>query len=1251
MPSHAKQRRLAILLLLILFVAGWLAAFGYTLWRLRAEALATGHASARMHARNFEEHLTQVLQTIDLTAGGIVPSRGPALDVRELNGRLEAILRPSPFLRSLSIMDASGHIVASSNAANLGLGVAIDGYFPLARADAEVLRIDVPRRGRDFASADRSTRSPALTGSDNAFIPVVSKMPVAGTRYWLLAALNPDYFVDHFSQLLDPGVGYAQWLRYDGILLLSADPGDVPGLPSGAGEVGARLAEREQGDLTQVLGNGREVLTAYRASSRFPAVVAVHIDRRAILARWHGEARRIASIALPALLALTLAGVWIWRRQGRLEDQRAEIDRQRRLAASVFDASNDAIILTAPNGDILSVNPAFEMMNGYSAAEVIGHNPRLLASGLQDAEYYRQMWASLLQDGRWQGEIVNRRKDGSLYTALLTINAVGDDQVGLRHYVGVSADISARKRAEALDTLSKAYSHAHLGMLITDAEERILDANPALSRLSGYAREELLGATPRLLGSDAHPAEFFRAMWQAIANAGYWQGEMRNRRKDGALYDAYVTISRIDDNEGRPSHYIAFLDDISERKRADDALKLAASVFTHAREGILITTEAGDIVEVNEAFSAITGYARDEVIGRNPRLLKSGRHDAEFYALMWRALLDHGFWAGEIWNRRKDGEIYAELITISAVRDSGGMTRHYVALFSDITAQKEHQSQLEHMAHYDPLTGLPNRLLLHDRMRQALLQAKRRGQRVALAYIDLDGFKTINDRHGHQAGDQLLKGVAERMRQCLREGDTIARLGGDEFVALIVDLPQPNACLPLVQRLLAAAAQPVHSDGLILQVSASIGVSIDDPGEERDADQLLRQADQAMYQAKLAGRNRYHIFDLAQDRDARGRHESIERIRQGMLDGEFVLYYQPKVNLRNGALVGAEALVRWRHPERGLLEPMQFLPDIEAHPLSVELGDWVIATALAQIAAWRGEGLDLPVSVNVSARHLQQSDFVERLRERLAAHATLGRHRLELEVLETSALEDMDYVSSVIDACAEMGVDFALDDFGTGYSSLTYLKCLPAHVLKIDQSFVRDMLDDPDDLAILNGVLGLANAFGREAIAEGVETVAHGETLLWLGCQLAQGFGIAHPMPAELLPAWYRNWRPDPIWSLTPRLDSTRLPVLFAASEHRAWVRALDAYLGGEREDPPPLDPHRCRFGMWLDDSDKRHAEFGAERLAPIETLHVRLHELGEALVAARGGAWDAVQQARRDELHAVHGELMRLLSGLASMA
>ncbi|EGV19642.1 diguanylate cyclase/phosphodiesterase with PAS/PAC and Chase sensor(s) [Thiocapsa marina 5811] len=731
------------------------------------------------------------------------------------------------------------------------------------------------------------------------------------------------------------------------------------------------------------------------------------------------------------------------------------------------------------------------------------------------------------------------------------------------------------------------------------------------------------------------------AVWQAAyAAKAEHDNYFRLRNTRGEYRDFWCHAVPIFHRNGEFFHFQGFNVDITDRKQAESRLRLAASVFTHASEGIMITTAEGTIIDVNDAFTRITSYAREDVLGRNPRLLSSGRQGREFYASMWRTLIENGRWSGEIWNRRKNGEVYAEMQTISAVRDALGSPQHYVALFSDITALKEHQRQLEHIAHYDALTSLPNRVLLSFRLLQAMAQTKRRAQRLAVAYLDLDGFKAINDTHGHETGDQLLMIVAGRMKQCLREGDTLARLGGDEFVAVLVDLGDDAGSVPMLTRLLMAASQPVPVDGLSLQVSASIGVTFYPQSAEVDADQLLRQADQAMYRAKLSGKNRYSVFDAAEEQSIRGHHANLERLSQALAEHEFVLHYQPKVNMRTGAVIGVEALIRWQHPERGLLAPALFLPAIENHPLAVEVGEWVIETALTQMDDWLTGGLELPISVNIGARQLRQADFAACLNARLLAHPDRAPNGLELELLETSAQDDLVSVSKVIDACREIGVHCAMDDFGTGYSSLTCLKRLAVSLLKVDQGFVRDMLDDPGDLAIVESVLGLAAAFHHEVLAEGVESLEHGEILLQLGCELAQGYVIARPMPGESIPPWVRAWRPDRRWTRQPPLRREEIPLLFAIVEHRAWMHAFENHWREDGPNTPPLDFNHCHLAQWI--ALDGNARYGAQPIfQSIARIHRQLHESARELLDNRAKGDQFENVARLETLRGFHASLL----------
>ncbi len=735
----------------------------------------------------------------------------------------------------------------------------------------------------------------------------------------------------------------------------------------------------------------------------------------------------------------------------------------------------------------------------------------------------------------------------------------------------------------------------------------LLYVNPALVRLFGEdSAQAMLGRNAlEWVHPDSRAQVIARVQQVGVTGADAPPLLERYVRRDGSVVEVEAQAKRIVYGGAHAS--LVCLHDVTERNRALQRLQLAAQVFDHAREGIMVTTTDGTILEVNEAFQRITGYSRAEVLGQNPRILSSGRQGSEYYRSLWHTLRDSGHWVGEVWNRRKNGELYAEMQTISTVRDAQGKAVNYVSLFSDVTVAKEHAQRMERIAHYDSLTNLPNRVLLSDRLHQALVQAQRRHLQAAVAFLDLDGFKGVNDQYGHDVGDQLLVALATRMRHALREGDTLARLGGDEFVAVLVDLADAPSSAPLLSRLLSAVAEPLTVHGHALHVSASLGVTFYPQSEEVDADQLLRQADQAMYQAKLAGKNRYHVFDAEQDRHVRGHHEHLDQIRNALSREEFVLHYQPKVNMHTGQVLGAEALIRWQHPQRGLIGPGEFLPVVENQPLAVDIGDWVLSQAVRQLEQWSNAGLTLGLSVNVGARQLQHPDFVGKLQALLREHPRVDPVRLELEVLETSALEDMEHICAVIRACSDMGIAFALDDFGTGYSSLAYLKQLPASVLKIDQSFVRDMLDDPDDLAILDGVIGMASAFRREVIAEGVESVAHGTLLLQLGCSQGQGYGIARPMPATDLERWLEEWEPAPAWKSARRVHREDFALLYCAIEHRLWCREVENVVEGQRLPLSEAELRECRFGRWLDHEGARRYS-GHSAYLPMDALHERLH-------------------------------------------
>jgi diguanylate cyclase (GGDEF)-like protein/PAS domain S-box-containing protein len=570
-------------------------------------------------------------------------------------------------------------------------------------------------------------------------------------------------------------------------------------------------------------------------------------------------------------------------------------------------------------------------------------------------------------------------------------------------------------------------------------------------------------------------------------------------------------------------------DMVATLRQNADRMSLSANVFEHAHDGIFITDSHARILEINPAFIEVTGYSRTEAIGHTPQELHFASHDEGFFNRLWQNHDSIVEWRGEVWNKRKNGEVYAAWLDLFTVHDEHSVVSHYVGLFSDITQVKEHQQNLEHMAYHDALTQLPNRTLLADRLQHALARAGRSGEWLAICYFDLDGFKPINDTLGHEAGDRLLVQLAARIRACLREADTIARLGGDEFALLLSDLHTIEECEQTLDRLLDAINAPFLIAEKPVHISASIGYTIF-PLDNNEPDTLLRHADHAMYQAKTNGGGRYHLFDAEHDKFTRGQRQARERIESALFRREFCLFYQPKVNMRHGKVVGMEALIRWHDPERGLRSPVEFLPPIENTDIVIPLGEWVVSEALHQIGEWKKSGLEVHVSVNIAARHIMQPDFALRLTGLLQEFPDVSPSQLELEITETAAIEDITDVAQTINSCKQQGVTFALDDFGVGYSSLTYLRRLPVDLIKIDQSFVRDMLHDSDDLSVVAGVISLSRDFGRQVIAEGVETAEHGLQLLRMGCTLAQGYGIARPMPADAVLNWVASYKPDKSW-------------------------------------------------------------------------------------------------------------------------
>ena len=553
------------------------------------------------------------------------------------------------------------------------------------------------------------------------------------------------------------------------------------------------------------------------------------------------------------------------------------------------------------------------------------------------------------------------------------------------------------------------------------------------------------------------------------------------------------------------------------RRRAEqDRLRMAAAVFDSTLEGVLVTNAQGLIVHVNRAFMDITGYSDEEVIGCNPSKFKSGRHDAGFYQQLFADLDATDEWHGEIWNRRKSGEVYPQWQTIRVIRTPRGAITHYVAVFADVSASKRSAQELARLAHHDPLTELPNRLLFSDRVEQSLNAARSHKRGCALLFIDLDHFQSVNDGLGHAAGDRLLKAVAQRLLALMDENMTLARLGGDEFAVLIEDCVQVAQAAALAQGLMTALKEPFSLDQQALFIGASVGISLF-PDDASSAEQLLRNADSALFKAKQSGRSGYALYTEALTAQARQRLEVGAELRRALQQEELRVYYQPVHDLGSGQMVGVEALMRWMHPQRGLVPPIEFIPVAEDSGLIVDIDRWVTRQACAQMVAWQAEGRALEfVAVNLSSRLLGHADLNAGFAQIL--HSTgLDPALLEVEVTESAVMDDPDRALQQLHGLRALGLRLAIDDFGTGHSSLLRLKRLPVHKLKIDQGFVAGLPDDEDDIAIVRAIIALAHSMGLQVHAEGIEQPEQAEFLRRHGCELGQGYGFGRPVPPEQL--------------------------------------------------------------------------------------------------------------------------------------
>ena len=804
--------------------------------------------------------------------------------------------------------------------------------------------------------------------------------------------------------------------------------------------------------------------------------------------------------------------------------------------SDIFNAAPDAMLIINTKGVIEEVNNTALTLFGYKANELIGDTVELLIP-----ERFRRQHIQL-RDGAFEKlksrpmadatELVAQTKDGNELPVEISLSYSLHE--GNRYTVTTLRDIRERKDAQNIlsrnqDVMKKAQLIAHFGSWEWDIQTNALAWSDEVYRIFGLSPQQFEASYEALL-ERIHPddkEDFVNAVNATVVNNQPYDIEHRIVQLDGTVRFVHERGEVYRNQQGEAINMVGTVRDISKEKAADNELRLADNVFSHASEAILVTDTKNNILRVNEAFTTITGYSKEEAVGNSPKdLLNSGYHNKQFYQAFWSKLIKTGDWEGEIMDRRKNGETFPAYHRISTVKNDLGETIQFISIFSDVTEKKRASEHIQYLAQYDQLTKLPNRMLFNDRLQQAITRAKRAEKIVGLMFLDLDRFKTVNDTLGHHIGDLLLQKVCQRLIGTVRAQDTVARLGGDEFTIILEDLTLAEDAANVADKLLSALQEKLVIDDNEIFIGGSIGISVF-PADGDSTETMVKNADMAMYQAKQRGRNRYQFYTNELALLAEKRFHMESRLRQAIDNDELEVYYQPQVDISDGTLVGAEALVRWNDPEKGLVSPIDFIPFAEETGLIGPLGDWVLKTACKQAMAWQDEGFaPLRMTVNVAAYQIVQGSIVESTRAVLEETGLAPEH-LELEITEGFVMGHPNEGVSILNELKQFGLSLAIDDFGTGYSSLSYLKRLPIDRLKIDRSFVMDIPHDKDDEAIVSTIIAMAKNLGLTVIAEGVENEDQIHFLIDQACFEVQGFYFSKPIPGPEFSKLYLSCQDD----------------------------------------------------------------------------------------------------------------------------
>jgi diguanylate cyclase (GGDEF)-like protein/PAS domain S-box-containing protein len=817
------------------------------------------------------------------------------------------------------------------------------------------------------------------------------------------------------------------------------------------------------------------------------------------------------------------------------------------LQGAILDNAAYAVIATTIDGVMTVYNRAAERLLGYSADEMVGRQTpavfHLPAEVVARADEFGRELGIPLEPG-FEVFVVRARqglpneyewtyvhKDGHQFPVLLSVTALIDSGGEISGYLGIAIDISQRKQAEASllesrEQLNEAQRLAKVGSWTLDLRSNHLHWSDEIFNLFEIDKAQFAASYEAFLAA-IHPDDremVNRAYTESLQNRLPYEITHRLMFADGRIKYVYETCETLFDEQGKPFLSRGTVQDVSEQHQAEETINLYANVFRYSAEAILISDSENRIVATNPALTALTGYTQAELVGRNPHVLASGLTPEATYQEMWQALEESGHWQGELFDRRKDGAIYPKWISVSVIRDSEGRVKNHIATFVDITARKAAEKHIYQLAHHDPLTGLYNRFSLEERLGQALMQVQRESGKLALMFIDMDRFKVINDTLGHNVGDMLLVEIAKRLQAAVRDSDIVARIGGDEFVVVLTGIDESLAAMTVAAKMVISLGAPYEIGEHLLHSTPSVGISLF-PEDSRDAEGLMKSADTAMYHAKAQGRNNYQFFTKELNAAAQERFALERDLRVALERGQYEVYYQPKIETCGGRVSGVEALIRWNHPQKGLIPPDRFIPIAEETGLIEAIGLWVLDEACRQLALWRGQGFaSLKMAVNLSPRQLRDPNLVGELQQILTKHHIIDGE-LELEVTETSAMANAEQAIEQMHAIRATGVELAIDDFGTGYSSLAYLKLFPIQTLKLDRTFVRDIEVDENDAAICMATIALAHTLGLKVVAEGVETEAQRAFLASYDCDSLQGYLFSRPLPAAEITEYLKTHR------------------------------------------------------------------------------------------------------------------------------